>query len=84
MTDKSRTERRLLASIRQVKTGDETPLDSNGDPEPAAAKPSTAKPQASPLRAEPKPGSAKASVKAKAKPAQQRTGYQSARRVWPD
>lgn len=84
MTDKSRTERRLIESIRQVKTDDEAPLESDGAPETAASKPNTPQHQPSPLPAAPKSGLLKASIKDKAESAQQRTRYQSPGRVWPD
>ncbi|MCF7978207.1 MAG: hypothetical protein K9L82_09335 [Chromatiaceae bacterium] len=78
MTDKTRTERRLLASIRQVKTGDETAH--NGIPDstaeqatvaakPAArAKPKTATSKASPTSV-PAAAAAAASASRSAKPA---------------
>ncbi|MCF8003486.1 MAG: hypothetical protein K9L32_04640 [Chromatiaceae bacterium] len=74
MTDKTRTERRLLASIRQVKTGDETAHngipDSTAEQATVAAKPAArAKPKTATSKASPTSVPAAASASRSAKPA---------------
>lgn len=74
MTDKTRTERRLLASIRQVKTGEEAAPDdiTNNTAAQAtvAAKPATqAKPRTATGKASPTSAPASASASRSTKPA---------------
>lgn len=85
MTEKTRTERQLLESIRQAKTAEK-----GADTQPESADPATPpqpRPKATPQRTRP---AAKNGDRAQQPPSRRATrrdrasGYQSPGRVWPD
>jgi len=82
MTDKSRTERRLIASIRHAKIGDEAAETTAVHPALVAADTSGSHPDAK--QRKPQAGQDQASKPARLHRTGRIRGYQSPGRVWPD
>lgn len=81
MTDKTRTERQLIDSIRQAKTGETQPdpvADRNASAAPAQPSTSTG------AKSNPNPSPNQTPETRTPQPSARSSGYQSRGRVWPD
>jgi hypothetical protein len=83
MTDKTRTERQLIDSIRQAKTGETQPdpvADRNASAAPAQPSTSTG----ASAKSNPNPSPNQTPETRTPQPSARSSGYQSRGRVWPD